>query len=179
MTNARAAVRCGNGRVSRRIKHAPLTHRDVGASALCKTGCAEDSLPSQFLTRYGELKSCEPEQMHQWLEALTLEQLLQVRDVFETASIDCSGDVNSLTSQPFEAAATQMKLVPEFWSDGSPLASFRRPRLNTLNAIDDALGALFVPALRGAETVRGPQFTIPPVKRASLVYAHTLRPSMS
>jgi hypothetical protein len=120
----------------------------VAALALRKAGCSDDSQQPQFLVRYAQLKRRSPEQLHQWLETLTREQMLIVRYVLETAVIDCRGDVEALTARPFKAADDQMKLVPQFFSDGTPLVNFRLARLNTVDAIDDALGAEFIAALR-------------------------------
>lgn len=135
--------------VAPRARAAQPTHMTVAALALRKAGCSDDSQQPQFLVRYAELKRCAPEQLRGWLDALTREQMLIVRYVLESVVIDCRGDVDALTARPFKAADDQMKRVPQFFSDGMPLVSFRVARLNTVDALDDALGAEFVPALRG------------------------------
>jgi hypothetical protein len=147
MMTAQAVVARSCAPVTFRTSEA-LSHRTLVEVALRKTGSAEHAPECEFLVRYAELKSCEPGLVRRWLEALEQDQLLQVRDVFETAATDCGGDVHELSMQPFRASANQLKLVPQFWSDGSPFVNFRKPRLNTVDAIDDALGGLFVPVLR-------------------------------
>ena len=137
-----------NPPLARRAKGEVLTHCNVAAIALRRAGSADDSPECEFLVRYVELKSCHPESVRAWLESLAHEQLLHVREVFEAAATDCAGHVNELSAQPFRASSDQVKLVPQYWSDGSPFVNFRKPRLNTRDAIDDALGGLFVPALR-------------------------------
>ena len=131
-----------------RARVAPATHMDVAALALRKAGCSDDSQQPQFLVRYAELKRCAPAQLQQWLTSLTHENMLIVRYVLETVVTDCRGDIGALTARPFKAADDQMKLVPQFFSDGTPLVNFRLARLNTVDAIDDALGAEFIPAFR-------------------------------
>jgi hypothetical protein len=131
-----------------RAKTAPATHMDIAALALRKAGCSDDSQQPQFLVRYAELKHCAPAQLEQWLTSLTQTSMRIVRYVLETVVADCRGDIDALTARPFKAADDQMKLVPQFVSDGSPLVNFRMARLNTVDAIDDALGAEFIPTLR-------------------------------
>lgn len=111
-------------------------------------GYAEDSQAAHFLVRYGELKGGTRRQLEQWLDGLTDEQRLIVRDVLDSAVVDCRCDTDLLTAMPFKAADGQLKLVPQFFGDGAPLVNFRLPRLNTVDAIDDALGAAFVPPFR-------------------------------
>ena len=131
-----------------RAKTASTTHMDVAAVALRKAGCSDDSQQPQFLVRYAELKRCAPARLQEWLTSLTHEKMLIVRYVLETAVADCRGDIEGLTERPFKAADDQMKRVPQFFGNGAPLVSFRLPRLNTVDAIDDALGAEFIPVLR-------------------------------
>lgn len=113
-----------------------------------KAACPDESLATRFLARYTELKGGAPRQLQQWLDSLTDEQRLIVREVLESAVVDCRCDADLLTAMPFKAADGQLKLVPQIFGDGAPLVSFRLPRLNTVDAIDDALGAAFVPAFR-------------------------------
>ena len=148
MMTAQSAVARTCAPVPRRMRTAAPTLRDVAVTSLRGAGAQEDSPECEFLVRYAELKSREAEDLQCWLESLEHEQLLHVRDVFNTAASDCAGHVNELSAQPFRASADQLKLVPQFWSDGSPFVHFRKPRLNTMDAIDDALGGLFVPVLR-------------------------------
>ena len=148
MIPAQALVTRVNVPVVRRVRGEVSTHCDIAAAALREAGFAEHSPECEFLVRYVELKSCNPEHVRRWLASLEHVQLVQVRDVFETAALDCAGHPDALSAQPFRASADQVKLVPQFWSDGSPFVNFRKPRLNTVDAIDDALGGLFVPVLR-------------------------------
>lgn len=116
---------------------------------LRKAKCPDSLESTQFLVRYAELKGGTSGQVRQWLDSLTHEQKLVVRDVLESVVVDCQSDPEMLTAMPFKAADGQLKLVPQFFSDGAPFVHFRLPRLNTIDAIDDALGAEFIPVFRG------------------------------
>jgi hypothetical protein len=135
---------------SRRAKTVPLTCMDVTAFALRKAGCSDDSQQPQFLARYAQLKAIAPEVLQAWLDGLTPEQMLALRYVLEAAVSDCGGDPAALTIRPYLATADQLKLVQQYASDGTPICRFRLPRLNTTDALDDALSCANVPPLRRA-----------------------------
>jgi hypothetical protein len=131
----------------RRLKAMGLTCADIASRALRDAGCAQDSLQPQFLTRYAELKRVSVDGLQQWLDRFTPEQMPALRHLLESVVIDCDSDPDALTTQPFIAAERQLKLVQQFGSDGSPLWKHRLPRLNTVDAIDDALSAENLPLL--------------------------------
>ena len=149
MMNADLAV-ASNPSTGRRAKDLP-THLDVEVRAPRSVGGPNDSQQPLFLVRYAALKRVTPERLDAWLEQLTDVELVILRYVFETVVFDCDGEPSRLTAEPFMATAEQLKLVPQFFGDGSPLGHFRLPKLNTVDAIDDALGAQFLPALHVAD----------------------------
>jgi hypothetical protein len=133
--------------IAARAKESASTHLEIAARSLRRVGFSDDALQPQFLARYAELKRITAERLREWLEQRTPEELFLLRCVFEEVFVDCAGELSALTAEEFVAAGDQLKLVPQFFGDGSPFGHFRLPKLNTVDAIDDALGADFVPAL--------------------------------